>query len=113
MAGLAGRRGRGDSAGTDRDYVLNVLEAHRPVKVRRENEVLSFKVVALGASSGMILTKEAMARLRVKEGDTLYLTEAPDGGYRLAPYDPDFERRMRLAEDIMHDDGEVLQALAR
>ena len=72
--------------------------------------MLSFKVTTVGASSGVILTKEAMARLKVKKGDTLYLTEAPDGGYRLTPYDPDFARQMALAEEIMHDDREVLRA---
>jgi hypothetical protein len=41
------------------------------------------------------------------------LTEAPDGSFRLTPYDPDFERQMRLAEAIMHDDREILKALAR
>lgn len=75
--------------------------------------MLSFKITRIGASSGVILTKEAMARLRVKKGDTLYLTEAPDGSYRLTPYDPDFERQMKVAEEIMHDDREVLRALAR
>ncbi len=54
-----------------------------------------------------------VARLRVKKGDTLYLTEAPDGGYRLTPYDPAFARQMALAEEIMHDDREVLRALAK
>ena len=75
--------------------------------------MLAFKVTTVGASSGVILTKEAMARLRVKKGDTLFLTEAPDGGYRLTPYDPEFARQMALAEEIMHDDREVLRALAR
>ena len=75
--------------------------------------MLSFKVTTVGGSSGVILTKQAMARLRVEQGDTLYLTEAPDGGYRLTPYDPEFARQMTLAEDIMHDDREVLRALAR
>jgi len=43
----------------------------------------------------------------------LYLTEAPDGGYRLTGYNPDFERQMALAEDIMHDDRDVLRTLAK
>ena len=73
----------------------------------------SLKITTVGASAGVILNKEVMARLRVRKGDTLYLTEAPDGGYRLTPYDPDFARQMALAEDIMHDDREVLRALAR
>ena len=75
--------------------------------------MLSFKVTTVGASSGVILTKAALAQLRVKKGDTLYLTEAPDGGFRLTPYDPDFARQMELAEQIMHDDREVLRALAK
>ncbi len=75
--------------------------------------MLSFKITTIGSSSGVILTKEAMARLRVKKGDRLFLTEAPDGGYRLTPYDPDFARQMDLAEQIMHDDREVLRALAK
>jgi putative addiction module antidote len=75
--------------------------------------MLSFKITTVGASSGVILTKAALAQLRVKKGDTLYLTEAPDGAYRLTPYDPDFARQMELAEQIMHDDREVLRALAK
>ena len=75
--------------------------------------MLSFKVTTVGASSGIILTKEAMARLRVRKGDTLHLTEAPGGGFRLTPYDPEFARQMTIAEDIMHDDREVLWALAK
>ncbi len=75
--------------------------------------MLSFKVTTVGASAGFILTKEAMAKLKVQKGDIVYLTEAPDGGYRLTPYDPDFERQMTLAEEVMHDDREILRALAK
>lgn len=75
--------------------------------------MVSFKITTVGASSGVILTKEVMAKLKVKKGDTLYLTEAPDGGYRLTPYNPDFARQLALAEEIMHDDREVLRALAK
>ena len=75
--------------------------------------MLALKVTTVGASSGVILTKEAMARLRVKRGDTLLLTEAPDGGYRLTPCDPEFARQMALGEEIMHDDREVLRTLAK
>jgi len=71
-----------------------------------------FKITTVGASAGIILNKQVMARLNVKKGDLLYLTEAP-GGYRLTPYDPDFERQMRLAEEIMHDDRDVLKALSK
>ncbi len=75
--------------------------------------MLSFKITTVGASAGIILTKEAMAHLKVQKGDTLYLTEAPDGGYRLTPYNPDFARQMALAEEIMHEDREILHALSK
>jgi putative addiction module antidote len=75
--------------------------------------MLAFKVTTVGASAGFILTKEAMGRLKVQKGDIVYLTEAPDGGYRLTPFNPDFERQMSLAEQIMHDDREILRALAK
>jgi len=56
--------------------------------------------------------REALAHLGVKKGDVLFLTEAPDG-YRITPYDPEFERQMKLAEEIMHDRREVFRALAK
>ena len=75
--------------------------------------MLTFKVTTVGASAGFILPKDAMAQLKVQKGDTLYLTDAPGGGYRLSPYNPDFARQMSVAEEIMHDDREVLRALAK
>lgn len=74
---------------------------------------MRFKVTTVGASAGLILNKEAMSKLKVKKGDYVYLTEAPDGGLRLTPYSPDFERQMTLAEEIMHEDREILRALAK
>ena len=75
--------------------------------------MLSFKVTTVGSSCGIVLTKAAMARLGVKMGDTLYLTEAQDGAWRMTPQNPEVARRMKLAEEIMHDDREVLRALAK
>lgn len=75
--------------------------------------MLAFKVTTVGSSSGVILSKEAMSRLRVEKGDTLFLTEAPGGGFRLTPYNPEFERQMAAAEQIMHDDRDMLRVLAK
>lgn len=74
--------------------------------------MFAVKITTVGSSEGVILNKEAKAMLHVKKGDMLYLTEAPGGGMRITPYDPEFERQMQLAEQIMHDDREVLRALA-
>jgi putative addiction module antidote len=74
--------------------------------------MLTFTATTVGLSDGFILSKEAQAKLNVQKGDTLYLTDAPDGALRITPYNPDFERQMMLAEQIMHDDREILRALA-
>jgi len=71
------------------------------------------KLIPIGNSTGMILPKDMLARLHVDKGDQLYLTEAPDGSYRLTPFDPDFARQMELAEGIMREDREILRALAK
>jgi putative addiction module antidote len=75
--------------------------------------MLTFKVTTVGGSEGFILNKEAKLRLNVKKGDTLYLTEAPDGALRITPYDPEFARQVVMAEGVMHDDREVLRILAQ
>ena len=72
----------------------------------------SLKLVKIGNSTGVILPKELLARLRVDLGDTLYATEAPDG-VRLTASDPDFEAKMKLAEKIMREDRDILRVLAQ
>jgi putative addiction module antidote len=55
--------------------------------------MLKVKVRKIGNSLGAILPGEVAARLRVKEGDSLSVTETPDG-VQLSPYDPEFEAAM-------------------
>jgi hypothetical protein len=43
----------------------------------------------------------------------VFLTEAPDGGYRLVPYDAGFEAKMAKAEDIMSRFRNTLHVLAK
>ncbi|MGF7174646.1 AbrB/MazE/SpoVT family DNA-binding domain-containing protein [Azospirillum doebereinerae] len=74
--------------------------------------MLALKVTTIGNSVGVVLPKEMTAKLKVKEGDTLYLTETPDG-YRLTPYDPEFERQMQLAEELRRERRNVLHELAK
>lgn len=53
-----------------------------------------------------------MARLKVQKGDTLYLTETPDG-YQITPYDEEFARQMEVAERVMRENRDVLRELAK
>jgi len=49
--------------------------------------------------------------LRVQKGDKLFAIETPDG-IELTPYNPEFALQMKLAEEIMRKDRDVLKKLA-
>jgi putative addiction module antidote len=74
---------------------------------------VQLKVRQVGNSLGVVLTREALARLNVSRGDSLYLTEAPDGSLRITPYDPAFEEQMKLAREGMGQYRNTLRELAK
>jgi putative addiction module antidote len=69
------------------------------------------KVTTVGNSVGIVLPKEILAKLNVKKGDTLYVTETPDG-VQLTAYDEKFLRVMEAAGQIMRENRDVLRKLA-
>jgi len=73
---------------------------------------LALKLTQIGNSVGVILPKEALLRLRIEKGDTVFLTESPDG-FRITEYDPTFAEQMGLAENIMKQRRNVLRELAK
>jgi putative addiction module antidote len=72
----------------------------------------TLKLTQIGNSVGVVLPKEALAALQVGKGDTVFLTESPDG-YRITAYDPEFAKQMSVAEDIMKRRRNVLRELAK
>jgi putative addiction module antidote len=70
------------------------------------------KITSIGNSAGIILPKELLEKLRVSKGDTLHVTETPEG-VALSAYDAEFEEAMSLAEEIMREDRDVLKKLAQ
>ena len=72
----------------------------------------ALKLTQIGNSVGVILPKETLARLKVGKGDTLFVSETPDG-ISLTPHDPAFEAQMKAARDIMHKRRNVLRELAK
>ena len=72
----------------------------------------TLKITKIGNSAGVILPKELLARLRARVGDTLFVSEAPDG-VRLTAADPDFAAKMEAAEAIMREDRDILRVLAK
>jgi putative addiction module antidote len=71
------------------------------------------KLRPIGTSTGTVFPKEMLAQMRASVSDTLYVTEAPDGSFRLTPYNPEFAAQMQAAEEIMREDRDILRALAK
>ena len=69
-------------------------------------------VTQIGNSTGVILPKEAVARLKIKKGDSVFLTETPNG-YAVTPYDPEFAEQMECARGIMARYRNMLHELAK
>ena len=75
--------------------------------------MITLKITQIGNSIGVILPKEALAKLRVGRGDTLYLTEAPGGDMRISSYDEEVARQVGLGEEIMDEYRDTFRALAK
>jgi putative addiction module antidote len=69
------------------------------------------KLTTVGSSTGIVLPKELLERLRAKKGDLLHVIETPRG-IELTPYDPEFEKQIAAAEEVMRSDRNVLKKLA-
>ena len=73
---------------------------------------VALKVTQIGNSVGVILPKEVLARLKVQKGDSLFVTDLPDG-VALRAYDEEFAEQMALAREIMRKRRNVLRELAK
>ncbi len=71
------------------------------------------KVRKIGNSQGILLPREVLQQLQVKEGDALYLTRAPDNALRISTGDPSFETKMAIADDLMDRYQNALRELAK
>lgn len=73
---------------------------------------MNLKVRKFGNSLGVLLPKDVITRLQTGDGQSLFLSDAPDGSYRLSPFDPSFEEKMTKADEIMGRYRNTLKALA-
>ena len=76
------------------------------------SNTVALKVTQIGNSVGVILPKEVLARLKVQKGDSLFVTDLPDG-VALRAYDEEFAEQMALAREIMKKRRAVLRELAK
>jgi putative addiction module antidote len=74
--------------------------------------MIKLKLTTVGNSTGVVLPREVLSKLRVQRGDALFLTETRDG-YQITPYDESFERQMEAADEVLRENRDVLRRLAR
>jgi len=75
-------------------------------------EVIKVKITTIGNSAGIVLPKEVLSKLRAEKGDTLYLIPAPEG-FKLTPYDPEFEVQVTAARQVMRQYRNALRELGK
>lgn len=79
-------------------------------EIKADRNIL--KVTQVGNSLGVVLPREILADLNVERGDKLFFTRSPDG-YRITRSDPEFERQMIKAREIMKRRHHALRELAK
>ncbi|MDV6331015.1 AbrB/MazE/SpoVT family DNA-binding domain-containing protein [Asticcacaulis sp. 201] len=73
---------------------------------------MELKITKIGNSLGVILPRELLTRLKLEKGDTIFITETPDG-YRLSPYDPAYAEQMHTARELMKKRRNVVHELSK
>jgi putative addiction module antidote len=72
----------------------------------------AIKLTRFGTSTGAVIPKDMLIRLKVQKGDTLYAVETSEG-YLLTPYDPAIEEQLKAGRQFMKDNRETFKALAK
>lgn len=72
----------------------------------------SLKLTTVGTSTGAVIPKEMLARLKVQKGDTLYAIETAEG-YLITPYDPAIDEQLKAGEQFMKQYRDAFKALAK
>jgi putative addiction module antidote len=72
----------------------------------------ALKLTQIGNSVGLILPKEVLARLKLEKGDTVFVTETPEG-MAVTPYDPSLEEQIAAGRAFMRDFRDTFHELAK
>lgn len=74
--------------------------------------ITSLNLTKIGTSTGAVLPKEMLARMKVAKGDTLYAIETAEG-YLITPYDPAIEDQLEAGRQFMKEYRDTFKALAK
>jgi putative addiction module antidote len=78
-----------------------------------EFEGYLLQIQKIGNSVGLILPKELLARLKLKEGDKLHVVEQTERGIKLSPYDPKHVQAMEIARGSFRKYADTYKALSK
>jgi putative addiction module antidote len=70
------------------------------------------KVEKVGDALGVVLPEEILKKLEVKEGDTLYILDTPDG-IKITTFDPNLEIAMQAYEKVNQKYTNALRELSK
>ncbi|HUL35359.1 MAG TPA: AbrB/MazE/SpoVT family DNA-binding domain-containing protein [Candidatus Eisenbacteria bacterium] len=73
---------------------------------------MRLKLRRVGTSIGVLLPKPLLQRMQVKEGDTLFAVETPQG-FLLTPFDPEVEEQVKLGMEFMAKYRDTFRTLAK
>ena len=82
-----------------------------PRNIKPEGDVLQIRKI--GNSLGLILSKDMLARLDLKEGDKLFVVEQTERGIKLSPYDPTHAKAMTIARKAFRTYANTFRELAK
>ena len=73
---------------------------------------MKLKLRAVGTSTGVLLPKEMLLRMKLRKNDSLFAVETPEG-YLLTPYDPEVEQQLNKGREFMGKYRDTFRALAK
>ena len=74
--------------------------------------MMTLKLTRIGTSTGAVIPKEMLQRLKVEKGDSLYAVETPEG-YLITPYDPAIKEQLKAGREFMKEYRDTFKALAK
>ena len=72
----------------------------------------TLKLTQIGNSVGVSLPKEALAKLRLEKGQSVFMTETPEG-LVLTPYDPALDEQIQAGRAFMREFRDTFHQLAK
>ena len=72
----------------------------------------TLKLTAVGTSTGVVIPKELLGRMKLSRGDKLHVVETPDG-FLLTPYDPSIAAQVEAGRELMKEYRETFRVLAK